>query len=87
MIGIVEAYDGSLWFGTRNGVSVAFINPEVPFEQPTFKSFHESDGLIDNQILAITKDAEGNIWVGTPMGASKFYLPPFSKGVGGFNGE
>jgi len=82
VIGIVEANDGSLWFGTRNGVSVAFINSELPFDQPTFKSFSKSDGfdtqatqpkgLIDNQISAIAKDNDGNIWVGTPTGASKF---------------
>ncbi|MBM3237867.1 hypothetical protein FJZ31_16380 [Candidatus Poribacteria bacterium] len=72
VIGMVEANDGSLWFATRNGISVAFINPELPFEQPIFKSFSQNDGLIDNQILAITKDTEGNIWVGTPSGVSKF---------------
>nr|MBC8230639.1 hypothetical protein [bacterium] len=89
VIGIVEANDGRLWFATRNGVSVAFINPELPFDQPTFESFYKSDGfdtqatqpkpqatqskgLIDNQISAIAKDTAGNIWVGTPTGASKF---------------
>ena len=83
VIGIVEANDGRLWFATRNGVSVAFINQELPFDQPTFESFYKSDGfdtheatqpkgLIDNQISAIAKDTAGNIWVGTPTGASKF---------------
>ncbi|MFQ6039528.1 MAG: two-component regulator propeller domain-containing protein [Candidatus Poribacteria bacterium] len=74
VIGIVEADDGSLWFATRNGVSVAVVNPnsDLLFERASFKSFHTNDGLIDNQISAIARDNDGNIWVGTPVGVSIF---------------
>jgi len=72
VIGMVEANDGSLWFATQNGLSVTVVNPDLPFEPLSFRSFYQNDGLLDNQITAIAPDNDGNIWVGTPLGASEF---------------
>jgi len=60
------AYDneGSLWFGTKGGISV--------LKGEEWKSFTTENGLISNNIQCITVDKEGVIWCGTENGVISF---------------
>ncbi len=48
---------GSMWFGTGEGV--------IRFKDDTFTRFTTADGLSSNFIRAICEDREGSIWIGT----------------------
>ena len=73
-VNCIDAYDGYLWFGTQNGLSV--------FDGTTnWYNFTTSDGLIDNTIQAIHVSSSG-LWLGTDFGVSFVDLPTlFSGGV------
>ena len=64
---------GQLWLGTEIGL-VHFNS-----ESNTYRRFTVSDGLPNNAIKAICEDEEGNLWITTNSGLSKFskgiYLP------------
>ncbi len=47
--------DGSLWIGTRNGLS--------HFDGSTTVNYTTEDGLAGNDIASITQDASGTLWV------------------------
>ena len=52
-----------------------------------FKTYTTKDGLIDQQITAVTKDDRGLLWVGTPFGVNwfdgnDFYQPPIQAKTG-----
>jgi ligand-binding sensor domain-containing protein/signal transduction histidine kinase len=78
---IIEDEHGHLWIGTNQGLSL------FDLEKNEFKNYTESDGLVSKQckVNAITKSAEGEIFVGTTNGVNHFfhddvkdnpYLPP-----------
>lgn len=52
--------NGDVWVSTHKGISV--------ISQSSVVSIQRADGLMDDQVSTITKDREGNIWVGTPTG-------------------
>ncbi len=52
--------NGDVWVSTYKGISVISHGSVV--------SIQRADGLMDDQVSTITKDREGNIWVGTPTG-------------------
>ena len=54
---IYKTLDGSLWFGTDNGVSV--------YNQTEFHNLTMSDGLVHNDVTAIHRDPDGLFWFGT----------------------
>lgn len=59
-----ESVDGTLWYGTRGGLN--------RFKNGAFTAYTTKNGLPDNQIRAVTSDAQGAIWVGTRNGLSQF---------------
>lgn len=72
-VNCIDAYDGYLWFGTQNGLSV--------FDGANWYNFTTSDGLIDNTIQAIHVSSSG-VWLGTDFGVSYVDLPNlFSGGI------
>ena len=72
-VNCIDAYDGYLWFGTQNGLSV--------FDGANWYNFTTSDGLIDNTIQAIHVSSLG-VWLGTDFGVSYVDLPNlFSGGI------
>ncbi|MCI0707634.1 MAG: histidine kinase [Ignavibacteriae bacterium] len=52
--------NGDVWVATYEGISVISKDSVI--------SITRADGLVDGQVNTITKDREGNIWVGMPTG-------------------
>jgi two-component system sensor histidine kinase ChiS len=67
-----EGRPGMLWIGTFGGGLVGF-----DWKQNTFTQYTEREGLPNNVIYGILSDDEGNLWVSTNKGISKF--DPSSK--------
>lgn len=65
--GIVEEADGTLWFGTEQGLT---RYDGAGFTRVPIKDGPVSPGF--NDVWALTIDSEGVIWVGTLEGASRF---------------
>ena len=57
---IADDEDGSLWFGTDNGVS--------RYDGKGFINFTIQDGLVYNKIRTIYRDANGHLWFGAYRG-------------------
>ena len=60
---------------------IFFINGFAAYSQLLpFKIFGTKEGLIDQQVTAITQDERGLLWIGTPFGlnwfdGTHFYTP------------
>lgn len=63
---IAEASNGTLWFGTMEGVNI--YDPETN----NWASFTMENGLIDNQVQSIMTDQQGAIWLGTAEGVTEY---------------
>lgn len=57
----------SIWFGTVDGGLVRYS-----YASGMFRSFTAEDGLPNNTVYAITKDDNGNLWLSTNRGVSRF---------------
>lgn len=65
---ITEGNDGVFWIGTRGGGLLRF-DPSLE----TFKVFTEKDGLPNNVTYKALIDRDGNIWITTNWGLSRFF--------------
>lgn len=76
VIGIMQDDDGNLYLTTDNGFNV------LTFSDDTFyiRKISIEDGLASNECNqgAYLKDSEGNFWIGTVAGATK-YRPEYDK--------
>jgi ligand-binding sensor domain-containing protein/signal transduction histidine kinase len=81
---IYEDKRGNLWIGTDGGISLIDLQILPHFDifskiQVDFINFVQEEGnpksLISNLVKTIAQDKEGNIWIGTDGGLSKFILP------------
>lgn len=68
---ITESKDGKIWFGHSSGIS--------SIDNEFVTNYHESNGLISNDVWCITSDTKGNIWIGTYNGVSVFDGQKFSN--------
>ncbi|MDC0584245.1 GAF domain-containing protein [Bacteroidales bacterium] len=68
---IFEASDGTIWFGT-NGGGLSKLLPGKKGQRATFKTYTTKHGLPSNTIRGIMEDDNGNLWMPTGYGASKF---------------
>lgn len=68
---IYESKAGDIWVGTFGGGLNKLI-PSKNGESVRFKSFKEKDGLPNNVIKAILEDEQGNLWMSTNKGLSRF---------------
>ena len=59
---IMTDSEGSVWFGTDNGVS--------RYNGSKWTTYRTNDGLINNSVYAIEQDVFGDIWIGTAQGFS-----------------
>ena len=60
--------DDNQWIGTDNGLAFhGSLDPETDWVV-----YDESDGLIDNNVLAVILDRNGIAWIGTTSGVSRF---------------
>ncbi len=68
--------DGSLWIGTRRGLthwkegSGQLLEPNIAAEMETYT---QANGLGDNLVGAMTRDAHGDLWVATLAGLSRLH--------------
>lgn len=70
VISLHEDKQGNVWIGTYgNGICKAMIGVDG---QVTFKSYNQADGLCNNVIYTMEDDLNGNIWISTDKGLSKF---------------
>lgn len=58
---------GTLWVGTK-GQGLARFNPK----KQTFDFITNDDGLLSNHIISIAEDDDHRLWLGTPIGLSRF---------------
>lgn len=61
---------GELWIGTQGG-GMSHLLPDS-LQKPRFETFGSKDGLATEAIGAILEDMDGNLWVSTTVGISKF---------------
>jgi signal transduction histidine kinase/ligand-binding sensor domain-containing protein len=73
---IYEDRNGVLWIGTLGGGLSRFDRMANTRKGDTrkgeFTTYHETDGLANNVIYGILEDANGNIWLSTNYGLSRF---------------
>jgi ligand-binding sensor domain-containing protein len=63
----VDPGSGNQWFGTPAGAAY-HVGTET---KKNWTVYTMADGLVNDEILSITGDADGNIWFGTKGGVSK----------------
>jgi len=70
VISLLEDRKGNVWIGTYgNGICKA----EVTIDGKVFyKTYTQDDGLCNNVIYSMENDLDGNIWISTDKGLSKF---------------
>ena len=64
-----EDHSGIIWVGTSGGGLIKF-NPDSGH----YKIYTTNDGLPNNVIYSILEDQDGNLWLSTNLGLSKFYV-------------
>ncbi len=68
---IYESTSGQIWIATFGGGlnKVEFRGPD---KKAYFIRYMEEDGLGDNSVKSIEEDIDGNLWIGTNRGLTKF---------------
>ncbi|MCO7226643.1 two-component regulator propeller domain-containing protein [Pleionea sp. CnH1-48] len=66
---IYESDDGYLWIGTRGGGLNRF-----DVETGEARYYREKDGLVDDVVLEIADDKQGNLWLATSNGLARFNI-------------
>lgn len=66
------------WFGTYKGLFLML--PAADGAPVRFRRFTEQDGLAGIQVQAIQEDKQGNLWVSTNNGLSKFHPDELQAG-------
>ncbi|GJM64319.1 hybrid sensor histidine kinase/response regulator transcription factor [Persicobacter diffluens] len=62
---ILEASDGSIWIGTRNG-----LNQIHPDNSITHYFAEQKNSIANNQVTSLMEDSSGLLWIGTTDGLS-----------------
>lgn len=62
---------GNIWIAT-SGYGFSICTPGQDYEKQTFKHYGISDGLCNDVVQSIAEDKQGNIWLSTEYGLSKF---------------
>ena len=60
---LAQGRDGTLWFGTNNGVS--------RWDGKAFKNLGVAEGLLDRNVYALAVAPNGDVWVGTKRGVTR----------------
>lgn len=70
VISLMEDKNGNVWVGTYgNGICKALVGADG---HVVFQSFTQKDGLCNNVIYTMENDQDGNIWISTDKGLSRF---------------
>ena len=71
---ILEVPSGEIWVGTDNGIQI-FDKQTLNFTD----SLTTTEGLVDNRVQALYRDADNRIWIGTADGVSLFQNDRFER--------
>ena len=71
ILALHESAAGELWIGTFGGGLNRYVPKQGPREA-YFERFNEEDGLANNVVKGILEDEEGNLWISTNKGLSRF---------------
>ncbi|MBK8968965.1 MAG: response regulator [Lewinellaceae bacterium] len=63
---LVATSDGHLWLAARSGLV------DIDMQADTFRLYQVEDGLAENNLMSIAKDADENLWVTTQHHICKF---------------
>ncbi|MFQ6042003.1 MAG: ATP-binding protein, partial [Candidatus Poribacteria bacterium] len=66
---IIEDSDGYMWFGTINGGVIKSDGNALTY-------ITTDDGLISNRVYSLQEDKDGNIWIGTEAGLTRYTPNP-----------
>lgn len=70
VISLMEDKQGNVWIGTYgNGICKAVAGNDRKLR---FESYTQKNGLCNNVIYTMENDADGNIWISTDKGLSRF---------------
>jgi len=69
VISILETKNGNIWFGTYGNGICKYVENEG---KGYFVNYTEEQGLCNNVAYAIEEDLQGNLWISTDNGLSKF---------------
>lgn len=71
---IHEDQRGNLWIGTRGGLNKLDLNEANSSDDSDvqFSRYLKTDGLPGNMVFGILEDGNGNLWLSTASGLSKF---------------
>jgi ligand-binding sensor domain-containing protein len=64
----IDPLTGNQWFGTPAGAAY-HVGTET---KKNWTAFTTIDGLVNDEVLSIAGDSDGNIWFGTKGGVSKY---------------
>lgn len=67
---ILKASNGDMWLCTSGGGLTKATGD--PFKGLKFKNYTDEDGLINDYVLSGIEDSDGNLWLATEGGISKF---------------
>lgn len=62
---MLEDHSGNRWFGTLS-------NGLIKYDGLTFTQYNENLGLLHDEILSLTEDSKGSIWIGSGGGLTKY---------------
>ena len=62
---------GRIWIGAT-GKGFSMCAPQGNYEELSFEHFDSSDGLVNDMVQSIIEDREGNLWIATEYGISRF---------------
>lgn len=62
---VLEDRKGNFWFASL-GSGIFY------YDGKSFRNFTTKEGLASNQVICVYEDGAGNIWLGTPNGASRY---------------
>lgn len=71
ILSVYESKAGELWVGTFGG-GLNKLNTSQDLANETFTSYSEEDGLPNNVIKGILEDDDGNLWLSSNQGLSRF---------------
>ena len=77
---ILEDRGGRLWVGTAGG-GVQLVE-RAPTGAVRFRRFTQSEGLVDDDVVAIVEDDDGSLWLSTRKGLAR--LDPSSGAVANY---
>ena len=68
IISLFEAHDGTIWIGTYGNGICKYSEKG----NGGFTNYNEQNGLCNNVAYGIEEDTQGNLWISTDNGLSKF---------------